>query len=91
MACIWIVSSIPSAVNVSTSNDSDSMNLTNGTGQGPVCAEDFFFNNDTQTCRPECGEFLTGKPIFQRTAILIGFILTLLMMIVVLPVQRKTV
>lgn len=54
-----------------------------------TCKEGLFLDEHIGICKPLCGEFLARNVFFQRIAISVGFILSLLVFLMVLPVQRK--
>ncbi len=69
----------------------DSGHLSINFSEESLCTDGLYFDvDDTRICRPTCGEFLARNIMFERVAISIGFILSLLMVAVVLPIQRKT-
>ena len=78
-------------------NDSGSTELLanefefNDTGSMEPCPEDFYYDeNGTQLCQPICGKFLARDATVQRVVISIGFVLSVLMLFLVVPLQRET-
>ena len=91
-ACIYAVSTnstMPFQEDEITANSSQdrTSNIT------LVCSEQFFFDeNDTQLCRPICGEFnqkSTSKRVIDLLAACVGLIAAVGVVIIALTVQRK--
>ena len=54
-----------------------------------MCDDEFFFDEEgTQTCRPICGKFLARDVLHRRILISVGFVLSLVLLLVVVPLQR---
>ena len=67
--------------NFTAADNMDSTNISNDTGPVQVCAEDFFFDDETQACRPVCGKFLARNVLWLRVVYSTGVILSLLLFI----------
>lgn len=63
--------------------------------QSRECSEGFYFDEDvlgTNTCRPECGEFLRTplvRQFFERFSIVVGIIGSVLVFLIAATVQRE--
>ena len=59
-----------------------------------VCSEGFFFDeNVTNLCRPVCGEFNPtpyGVEILEKISVCIGFLASVILIVLALTVQKKT-
>ena len=58
----------------------------------PTCPEDFFFNENSSSCVPICGEFSYFKPgveILSQLAVCLCFIASTVMLILSLTINRK--
>ena len=69
----------------SNSNDCD--------GETPVCSETFFFDEDTELCRPLCADFNPSSTfviVLQRVLICIGFIFSIVVLLLAVTTHRDT-
>lgn len=62
----------------------------------PTCSDGFYLDdgqNGTNTCRPDCGQFLKKpfvRQFFENTAICVSIIASITVFVLAVTVQRKT-